>query len=563
MNTTIELSAQLHQRLEQHAFGFNQTPLSVIENALNSLEKYKADIEAERKEFVSPTKYLFNNEILDKSRLVLKVVTDYVNKQEEPINLYQLSQSFPNELQGEIGLANKFYDVAKKYDGLSNKHHFVSEQDLLDLQDGQVAISSEWGVSNIQAFIKRARELDYCIEIVDKDISLGESHVASQNTKPYVFKNEALDESHLVLRVISDYVNAQEEDINLYQLSQAFPSEIQGEAGIAHKLYDVLSEYDGHKDKRHFIGELEMLDLQDGKVAISTQWHSGNIDGFIERARELGYNINSHIVGERSIIEEGETDDGAISDDAIYVLDGQKFDASHLVKAVILDYVNKQEEDINLYQLTQAFPNDLQGSVGIAKKYDEVLAEYDGQDEKHHFVSEDELLDLQDGKVAIAKQWDESNVISFIQHARELGYNIESDGSLHSIGVSGGKSKARIKYIYNEEKLAPSALVLSVITDYVNQQEEDINLYELGQAFPNDLQGSIGIANKYDDVISKHEGEVNKRHFVKEQYLLDLQDGKVAVSTVWDETNIEAFVERAREQGFIISKDGVDESFAA
>lgn len=429
MNRTIELPTALYQRLEKHAAGFHQTPVTVIENVINAHEETMARQSAEQHEFKNPSKYIFNNEKLDKSRLVLKVITRYVNDQEEDVNLYELSQAFPNEIQGSIGIANRYYDVVKQYDGQANKHHFVGEHELLDLQDGKVAISTEWGASNIAVFIKRARELGYTIEVDDgKASAKPQENTHSHNT--YIFNNEKLSPSHLVLKVITEYVLAQEEEINLYQLSQAFPNALQGSIGIANKFYDVVNDYDGKDNKQHFIDEKALLDLQDGKVAVCSQWDAQNIDAFVQQARELGFNID--LDGVISPIASEEKKSRRRNK---YVFDGEHLGASQLVLKIITDYVNKQEEDINLYQLSQAFPNDLQGPIGIVNKYDDVVKQYDGQVNQRHFVKDQYLLDLQDGKVAICTEWDTGNIAAFIETAREQGYDITIDGVNESLAA--------------------------------------------------------------------------------------------------------------------------------
>lgn len=49
----------------------------------------------------------------------------------------------------------------------------------------------------------------------------------------------------------------------------------------------------GHK--RYFIAENEILLTSDNKIiAVSTQWGAGNINNFINQARELGYQIETH-----------------------------------------------------------------------------------------------------------------------------------------------------------------------------------------------------------------------------------------------------------------------------
>jgi hypothetical protein len=443
MNSTIELTTGLYKRLENHAAGFHQTPLTVLENILISYEASIAMQATEHEEAINPTTYIYNNEKLDSSRLVLRVVSDFINQQEEDVNLYQLSQAFPNELQGSVGVANKFFDVVSQYDGKANKKHFMHERDLLDLQDGKVAVSTEWGAVNTAGFVKRARELGFMIAVERNCEPLKLVKSESADTPKYTFNGESLNESRLVLKVITYFVQTQEEDINLYQLEQAFPAALQGSVGVANKFYDVAIKYDGQSDKHHFVDESQLLDLQDGKVAVSTKWDKDNIDGFIQRASELGYNIELFSVSNTSdsSISEETAEPVEVSDvnrakrRHKYILDDKQLSGGHLILKVITDYVNKQEEDINLYQLSQAFPNELQGSVGVANKYDDVLQKYDGQVNKRHFVKEQYLLDLQDGKVAISSEWDEDNIGAFIEQARKLGYDIQIAGDEESLAA--------------------------------------------------------------------------------------------------------------------------------
>lgn len=578
MNTTIELPIELYKRLEKFATGFDQTPISVINGILDQQELSLKATAKEQDESINPSRYIFNNESLSKSRLVLKVITEYVYQQEEEINLYQLHQAFPNELQGSLGIANRFYEVMNKYDGEADKRHFVKEQDLLDLQDGKVAVCSQWTLASVEKFIQHARNLGFDIE---KDTgSLTAFSVSSQcsDERIFSFNGEELSADRLVYKVIKSYVETQETDINLYQLSQAFPNKLQGFIGVANKFYDVVTQYDGKPNKYHFIDEYELLDLQDGKVAVCSEWGSHNIDGFVSKARSLGFDIQVNGVNVPNVANESSYED------TIYKFNGEALSASNLVHKVVTDYVVSQEEEINLYQLFQAFPNNLQGSVGIANKFYDVMTKYDGQPNKLHFIDEYDLLDLQDGKVAVCSDWGPSNIARFIEQARKLGYEIMVDGeatpsndqSMHFMeeeipcmqeavpSVQDDiKTDTRKKYVYEGERFAASHLVLRVITDYVANQEEDINLYQLSQAFPNELQGEIGIANRYVDVLEQYSGEVNKRHFVKEKYVLDLQDGKVVVCTEWNDDNLQSFIDQARKHGFEIEVDNQSSSIAA
>ena len=47
--------------------------------------------------------------------------------------------------------------------------------------------------------------------------------------------------------------------------------------------------------KRHFLKPDEIIELNDTKIVVSTQWGIGNIDNFIQNAKNLNYEINDKI----------------------------------------------------------------------------------------------------------------------------------------------------------------------------------------------------------------------------------------------------------------------------
>ncbi|GEM_PF-4140042 len=146
----------------------------------------------------------------------------------------------------------------------------------------------------------------------ENDIQTIDSMSSSKEEQTYEFNGQLFVAKDLVLNVVTEYVSQQEGDINLYELSQAFPNEIQGDIGIANKFYDVVSRYDGQDDKKHFISESEMLDLQEGKIAISTEWDNRNIYGFVSRARQLGFVINGEgATDSEQAFSENKTDEEA------------------------------------------------------------------------------------------------------------------------------------------------------------------------------------------------------------------------------------------------------------
>lgn len=67
--------------------------------------------------------------------------------------------------------------------------------------------------------------------------------------------------------------------------------------GVSKNRYGICKPVDEAKEhsikfKRFFLREDDLILLSDGtKIAVSKEWGSTNMKGFVERARELGYNI--------------------------------------------------------------------------------------------------------------------------------------------------------------------------------------------------------------------------------------------------------------------------------
>ena len=102
------------------------------------------------------TKYSFNgqNQNYGKAKLVLAVMKDFAEKKPE-ITFIELSQKFPKSLLG----SEPFTTEAKaKY-----KRHYIKPDELIALKDGKIAVSTQWGIGNIDKFIKVAESLDYKI----------------------------------------------------------------------------------------------------------------------------------------------------------------------------------------------------------------------------------------------------------------------------------------------------------------------------------------------------------------------------------------------------------------
>lgn len=109
------------------------------------------------------TRYLFNGNVYLKNRLVLAIVTDYVQNHPN-IMLDELKQVFSKTLQGSIGVVESV-NIAKTRNDY-NVRFFTKEDEILHLINCDAYVCTQWGILNIPNFVARARQLGYDIEEV-------------------------------------------------------------------------------------------------------------------------------------------------------------------------------------------------------------------------------------------------------------------------------------------------------------------------------------------------------------------------------------------------------------
>lgn len=110
------------------------------------------------------TKYLFNDKILGKGRLVFEVVKHFT-EQNQHLTFEEIQKKFPANLQGSIGVINTLNFVNEKYQGSKHKRHFSDKNDTLTSADGiDFLVSTEWGIGNINKFIESVRRENYDIQ---------------------------------------------------------------------------------------------------------------------------------------------------------------------------------------------------------------------------------------------------------------------------------------------------------------------------------------------------------------------------------------------------------------
>lgn len=107
------------------------------------------------------TRYMFKGNVYLKNKLVLAVVTDYVNEHPN-ITINELKEVFNKSLQGSIGVVESemIARLRKDYE----VRFFAKDYEILHLIDGNAYVCTQWGILNIPNFIARVRQLGYEIE---------------------------------------------------------------------------------------------------------------------------------------------------------------------------------------------------------------------------------------------------------------------------------------------------------------------------------------------------------------------------------------------------------------
>lgn len=100
------------------------------------------------------TKYIFNGNKYGKNRLVLAVIKDYVNN--NPTITYEdLQVVFPNSLQGIETFTTETEAKQKK-----DRRNFIKKNELITLSNATIAVSTQWGIGNIEPFINHCKGMN-------------------------------------------------------------------------------------------------------------------------------------------------------------------------------------------------------------------------------------------------------------------------------------------------------------------------------------------------------------------------------------------------------------------
>lgn len=109
------------------------------------------------------------------------------------------------------------------------------------------------------------------------------------------------------------------------------------------------------------------------------------------------------------------------------------------------------------------------------------------------------------------------------------------------------------KYSFNGQLYGKGRLALAVISAYVSEND-GMTQHDLAKVFPNHLQGSHGVFCGLDEALRLYDQERRKRYFIKNEEIVELADGLIAVCNQWGRANIDSLIEAARELGYEIEK---------
>ena len=115
--------------------------------------------QCEEKPARDKTRFLFDNKVLAKNRLVLAVIKKYV-KENNP-DFEKLQQVFDKSLQGSLNVIETVENASRIKD--ATKRYFMKDE--IELKDGKkVVVCTQWGIFNIVKFEKIAESLGYMIQ---------------------------------------------------------------------------------------------------------------------------------------------------------------------------------------------------------------------------------------------------------------------------------------------------------------------------------------------------------------------------------------------------------------
>jgi len=106
------------------------------------------------------SQYRFHDETFNKRRLVLAVIKDYVSSHPD-VTFDSLKKIF--ELQGISVFATQA-EAEKVFNDTHHKRNFIGKDEVIQLKDTTIAVSTQWTLSNIEKFINHCKKIGIMID---------------------------------------------------------------------------------------------------------------------------------------------------------------------------------------------------------------------------------------------------------------------------------------------------------------------------------------------------------------------------------------------------------------
>ena len=99
---------------------------------------------------------------------------------------------------------------------------------------------------------------------------------------------------------------------------------------------------------------------------------------------------------------------------------GKSYNKGRLVNEVVKAYV-RDNPNINFSELEEAFPTEIQGSLGVVTSEENAVQIYKRTGHKRYYIKSNEIINVSDGKIATSNQWKTDNIEKFVNHVNEMG----------------------------------------------------------------------------------------------------------------------------------------------
>lgn len=126
-------------------------------NIYVTTDSYLVPLKLNKKDF---TKYVLNGKgNLGKSKLVLEALQIFTQANPE-MTISELKNKFPQKLQGKDGVFVTLKEANDRFTETGYKRFYAKPDEIIKLKDETIAVSNQWGVSNIKEFIKHCKKFE-------------------------------------------------------------------------------------------------------------------------------------------------------------------------------------------------------------------------------------------------------------------------------------------------------------------------------------------------------------------------------------------------------------------